>query len=117
MDLQCFLEEALQRGEHIKSKVLEDVFQNRLINRLLKNEKFLNTVVSLLNAKADFEKRIHRKVNALFKLFEIPTREEIRGMESKIHRLENEIETIHRKMLTRSLRRKAAKAVTHHKKR
>jgi hypothetical protein len=31
------------------------------VNQLLKNEKFLNSVVALLNMKSGLEKRVHRK--------------------------------------------------------
>ena len=117
MSLQNFLEQALQRGERIKSQMFEDLMNSGVVNQLLKNEKFLNTVVALLNMKSSLEKRVHRKINFLMKLCEIPTRDEIQGMEKKIRHLETEIEGIHRRVMTQSLRRKAAKAVVHPKKR
>jgi hypothetical protein len=117
MSLQNFLEQALQRGERIKSQMFEDLMNSAFINQLLKNEKFLNTVVTLLNMKSGIEKRVHRKINSLMKLCEIPTKDEIQGMEKKIRHLETEIEGIHRRVMTQSLRRKAAKAVVHPKKR
>jgi len=117
MSVQSFLEQALQRGERIKSQMLEDLMNSGVVNQLLKNEKFLNGVVAVLNFKSGVEKKIHRNINFLMKLCEIPTRDEINGMEKKIRHLETEIESIHRRVLTQSLRRKAAKAVVHPKKR
>jgi len=117
MSVQSFLDEAFERGEKIRSKFLEDLLASRVVNQLLKNEKFLNTVVALLNAKTGLEKKIHQRLQSLFKRLHIPTRDDIRSMESKIHRLESEVEAIQRKAMTQSLRKKAAKKVTHHKKR
>ncbi|MFO1519936.1 MAG: hypothetical protein U1F57_09790 [bacterium] len=117
MSLQVFLEKAFERGEKMKGKVLEDLMNSRLVNQLLKNEKFLNTVVAVLNAKSGIERKVHRKLNFLLKFLEVPTREEIRDMEKKIKQLEHEIETIHRRELSQSLKRKAAKAVVHPRKR
>ena len=117
MSLHNFLEQAFERGERIKSQVLEDLMNSGLVNQLLKNEKFLNAMVGLLNMKSGMEKRLHRNLNFLMKLCEIPTRDEISGMEKKIRHLETEIESIHRRVLTQSLRKKAAKAVVHPRKR
>jgi len=117
MSLQNFLEQALQRGERIKSQMFEDLMNSGFVNQLLKNERFLNTVVTLLNMKSGLEKRVHRKINSLMKLCEIPTRDEIQGMEKKIRHLETEIEGIHRRVMTASLRRKAAKVVVQPRKR
>lgn len=117
MSLHNFFEQALQRGERIKSQMLEDLMNSGMVNQLLKNEKFLNAVVALLNVKSSVEKKIHRNINFLMKMCEIPTRDEIQGMEKKIRHLETEIEGIHRRVLTQSLRRKAAKVVVHPKKR
>ena len=61
MSLQNFLEQALQRGERIKSQMFEDLMNSGFVNQLLKNEKFLNSVVALLNMKSGLEKRVHRK--------------------------------------------------------
>lgn len=117
MDLQKFLDEAMERGEKIKTQMVEGLLNSRFVNQLLKNEKFLNTVVAILNAKSGIERRLHKKLNFILKSLELPTRDDVHGMEKKIHRLENEIETVQRRMMTQRLRHKAAKAVTHKKKR
>src|SRR4029453_1642089 len=117
MSVQSFLDEAFERGEKIRSKFWEDLLASRIVNQLLKNERFLNAVVALLNAKSGLEKKIHRRLQSLLKRLQIPTRDDIRGMESKIHRLEGEVEAIQRKAMTQSLRQKKSKTLTHHKKR
>ncbi len=108
MDLRKFLHDAMEKGEQIRSKVMEDLLQSRLVNQLLKNEKFLNGVVTILNAKTGVEKSIQGKVNSVLKVFEVPTRDEVKAMERKIHKLENEIESLQRLVLSQKLKSKSS---------
>ncbi|MBL7686036.1 MAG: hypothetical protein JNK65_08400 [Deltaproteobacteria bacterium] len=122
MNVQHFLEEAFERGEKMKSQVLEDVLNSKWVTELLKNERFLNAVMLVLNAKTAVEKQVQHRLNHLMKRMELPTRDEIRSMEKKILTLENEIETLQRKNLSQSLKshsikKKAAKVVKHPTKR
>src|SRR4029450_11205872 len=87
MSVHSVLDEAFERGEKIRSKFWEDLLASRVVNQLLKNERFLNAVVALLNAKSGLEKKVHRRLQSLLKRLQIPTRDDIRGMASKIHRL------------------------------
>ncbi len=117
MEPRGFLEEALQRGEKFKSQLIEDIFESRLVGRLLGNKKFLDGVAGLLNAKSKLEENVGKNLHQIFKFLEIPTREEIASMEKKIRLLENTLDNVQRKALSRSLRKKAAKVVTkHHRK-
>lgn len=108
MDLRKFFQDAMEKGEQIKSRFLEDVLQSRFVNQLLKNENFLNTVIAVLNAKTGVERSLQGKINHVLKIFEVPTRDEVKAMERKIHKLEGEIETLQRVVLSQKLRQKPA---------
>ncbi|GEM_PF-2535434 len=117
MDLRKFLHHAMEKGEQIKTKLVEDVLQSRLVNQLLKNEKFLSGVVGLLNAKTGVERKLQGKFNHVLKMLEVPTRDEVKVMERKIHKLENEIETLQRVVLSQKLKNKTTKSTRSHAKR
>ena len=106
MSLQLFLKEAAKRGERIKEKLIEDLLHSEFVNQLLKNKLFVEGIVSILNAKSSLEKTLHHKISALLKVFEIPTGESLQGIERKIHRLENEIEGLHRRVSSQNLKKK-----------
>lgn len=112
MDLRKFLHDAMEKGEQIRTKVLEDLLHSRLVNQLLKNEKFLSGVVTILNAKTGVEKRLQGKLHHVLKMFEVPTRDEVKAMERKIHKLENEIETLQRFVLSQKLKSKSSSKST-----
>jgi hypothetical protein len=116
MGLQNFLAKSLERGEKMKAHLINHVLHSAIVNQLLKNEKFLNGVATVLNAKSGVENKVHRRVNCFLKYFEIPTREEIQNIERKIHRLENEMEGVHRRVLTQSLRKTSHRVSPLHKK-
>jgi len=116
MDLRKFLHDAMEKGEQIRSKFLEELLHSRLVNQLLKNEKFLNGVVGILNAKTGVERNLQGKLNHVLKLFEVPTRDEVKAMERKIHKLEGEIESLQRFVLSQKLKNKPqAKSRSHAK--
>lgn len=110
MDLRRFLNSAMERGEQIRNKFVEDLFQSRFVNQLMKNEKFLNGMVTILNAKTGVEKSLQGKLNHVLKMFEVPTRDEVKAMERKIHKLENEIESLQRSVLSQKLKSKSSKS-------
>lgn len=107
MGLRKFLNDAMEKGEQIRGKVVGDLLRSRFVNQLLKNEKFLNSVVGILNAKTGVEKSLQGKFNHVLKMFEVPTRDEVKAMERKIHKLEGEIESLQRFMLTQKLKNKS----------
>ncbi len=107
MTFQDFLKDAAERGEKIKARFIDELLQSRFINQLLKNKMFVEGIVSILNAKSGVEKSLHHNLNLILKMLEIPTSDTLSGMERKIHRLENEIETLNRKRVTKSLRKKS----------
>lgn len=108
MSLYAFIKEASERGEKIKSKFFEQVVNSQWLNELLKNESIVNGMVAVLNAKNEVEESVQRNMSHVLKYFKIPTEEVVQGMERKIHQLENEIEDIHRRIVTEKLKKKAA---------
>ncbi len=104
MALQDLLTEALSRGEKIKDQMIKQILHSEILDKLLGNEKVLNSLLSVLNSRSKLEKFFEQQLNVLCKLFEVPSREELKGMEKQLHRLENEIEHIHRRILTHRLK-------------
>ncbi len=118
MDLRKFLHDAMEKGEQIRTKVVGELVNSRFVNQILKNEKFLNGVVTILNAKTGVEKSLQGKLNHVLKMFEVPTRDEVKAMERKIHKLENEIESLQRFVLSQKLKSKSSgKSLRSHAKR
>ncbi len=107
MNVRKFLNDAMEKGEQIRGKFVGDLLRSRFVNQLLKNEKFLNGVVGIINAKSGVEKTIQGKMNHVLKIFEVPTRDEVKAMERKIHKLEGEIESLQRFMLSQKLKNKS----------
>lgn len=112
MALQDLLSEALTRGEKIKDQLIKQIVHSQLLDKLLGNEKVLNSLLSVLNSRSKFEKFFEQQLHVLCKLFEVPSREELKGMEKQLSRLENEIEHMHRRLLTQRLRTPSRKATS-----
>ncbi len=103
MSLRTVMEEALQRGEKFKEQILTEVLSSQAVQDLFQNELFLKSLSRVLNTKYEIQKALKSNVRTMLKVFNVPTREEVHSMERKIHRLETEIDGIHRKILTERL--------------
>ncbi len=97
------VEEAFHRGEKIKDQIVSDVLNSQIVNELLQNEFFLRSLAKVLNTKYEISKAVRSNFKIFLKAFNVPSRDEIHIIERKIHRLENEIDGIHRKILTSRL--------------
>ncbi len=112
MSIQRVIEEAMKRGERVRDQFLQDLLDSPLAAQLMKNEKFLNTAMQLFQLKHGIEKKVQGHLGLLMKWLEIPNHDEIRKMEHKLHQLENQIDSIHRQNLMKSLKRKVVKKAT-----
>ena len=103
MSIRTAMEEAFQRGEKIKDQVIDELINSQTINNLLSNELFINSLTKVLNTKYELKRAFKTNFRTMLKAFNVPTRDEINAMERKIHRLETELDGIHRKILTSRL--------------
>ena len=118
MSIRTAMEEAFQRGEKIKEQILHDVMHSEAVGELMQNEYFLRSLSALMNTKYELKKAIRTNLKSVLKIFDLPTRDEINTMERKLHRLETEIDGIHRKVMTARLAKpakSAKRAKTQHK--
>ena len=110
MSLRSAMEEAFHRGEQIKDQFLNDMMNSPTVNNLLQNDLFLRSLTKVLNTKYELKRAFKTNFKIMLRVFNVPTRDEINSMERKIHRLENEIDGIHRKILTTRLAASKSKA-------
>lgn len=115
MSIRTAMEEAFQRGEKIKDQFLEEMMNSPTVSQLMQNDLFLKSLTKVLDYKYELKRAFKTNFKTMLKVFNVPTRDEINTMERKIHRLENEIDGIHRKILTNRLagsKSKKTKAAT-----
>ena len=103
MNIRHAMEEALHRGEKFKDQLFTEVLSSDTVNGLLQNDLFLKSLTKVLNTKYEVERAVRTNIRHVLKALNVPSRDEINTMERKIHRLEHEIDGIHRKILTKRL--------------
>ncbi|MFO1463533.1 MAG: poly(R)-hydroxyalkanoic acid synthase subunit PhaE [bacterium] len=103
MGIRTAMEEAFQRGEKIKEQLIQDVMNSQAVGDLMQNEYFLKSLSALMNTRYELKKALRSNLKSVLRIFDLPTRDEINTMERKLHRLETEIDGIHRKVLTARL--------------
>ncbi len=103
MGIRSAMEEAFQRGEKIKDQLLHDFINSQAVGDLLQNEIFLKSLSKVMNTKYELQKALRSNLKSVLKIFNVPSRDEISNMERKIHRLESEIDGIHRRVMTARL--------------
>ncbi len=103
MGIRTAMEEAFQRGEKIKNQIIHDVMNSQAVGDLLQNEIFLKSLSRVMNTKYELQRAFRSNLKSVLKVFNVPSRDEINSMERKIHRLESEIDGIHRRVMTARL--------------
>lgn len=89
-----FFDQALERGERIKTQMFDEVLESPVVQRLLQNEKLIQGVISLFTAKEKVEKKVQKSVKALFKKFEIPTLTDYSQLAHRLAQLEGSLEEL-----------------------
>lgn len=88
----------------MRTKILEALANSLPVQQLLKSETVTNALGSVLNLRSSLEDFIETKILSTLKVFEVPSRKEIAQMEKKIHHLESELMTMHRRALIKKLK-------------
>ncbi len=94
----------------MRTKVLEALVNSLPVQQLFKSETVTNALGSVLNLKNSVEDFIEKKILDTLKVFEVPSRKEIAQMEKKIHGLESELMTMHRRALIKKLKAPSEKS-------
>ncbi|MBF0491850.1 MAG: hypothetical protein HQM15_03630 [Deltaproteobacteria bacterium] len=88
----------------MRTKILEALANSLPVQQLLKSETVTQTLGSVLNLRTTVENFIEQKILSTLKVFEVPSRKEIAQMEKKIHHLESELMSMHRRALIKKLK-------------
>ncbi len=110
MWFQDVMTEALERGEKIKNQLVKGVLHSKTFEEIISNERVLKSVSKAFTTKHQIEKTLRSNLKKALKFIDIPSREDIRSMQTKINQLENEMDGIHRKIMTKASRPSQAKA-------
>lgn len=103
MGIRDTMEEALQRGESIKDRLLQDILGSKKAQELMQNESFLKSLGKILSTHYEIKDAIRSNLQSFLKNFNLPSRDEVSVMERKVRRLENEVEGIQRKVMANRL--------------
>lgn len=110
MWFQDVMTEALEKGEKIKNQLVKGVLHSKTFEEIISNERVLKSVSKAFTTKHQIEKTLRSNLKKALKFIDIPSREDIRSMQTKINQLENEMDGIHRKIMTKASRPLQAKA-------
>lgn len=98
------MDDALNKGEKIKKKVVKGVLGSKALENVLTNEKVVQGMSKAFTAKADLEKSLRKQLGRALKVFDVPSRADLKNMQNKISQLESEMDGIHRKIMSTKLR-------------
>lgn len=88
MYFKSLLGEALDKGEKIGSEVVEELMKSKTIHDFVTSKNFATTVAKLIETKDEIKRVIGNQVSAIFDLMDLPTRNEIKRIASKVGSLE-----------------------------
>ncbi len=98
MGIRNTMEEALQKGEKIKDQFLSDLMRSQTVNQLLQNEVFLKSLTKVITTKYEIEKSVKTNVKSFLKALNLPSQEDLSTVKRKLHRLEDEMDILNKKV-------------------
>lgn len=91
------LDEAFQKGEQVKEELLVELVHSKMVNELLKSDKFARAVTTLMQTKEEVTKLIQKQVKHILQFIDIPSRSDLEAMDHKLSRLSHELDRVNQR--------------------
>ena len=101
--LREVIEDALARGERLKTDIVGQILKSATLNELLNNKRFAETIARVIQTKEGVTRTINRNVQQALKAMRIPSKQQISAYEKRIESLERRIDTLGRNVLKKKL--------------
>lgn len=115
MKLKSIFDDALDRGEKLKTGLVNELFNSKTVQDLVSNSHFVSAVSRIIETKDEITRVIGKQVKTVFEMMDVPTRAELKRIGLDIGRIEKIIDKVGRnriavKVLTKSPKSKKASA-------
>lgn len=101
--LKEVIEDALAKGERLKTDIVGQILKSATLNELLNNRKFAETIARVIQTKEGVTRTINRNVQEALKAMNIPSRQQISTYEKRIEGLERKIDSLGRSLMKKRL--------------
>lgn len=88
------LDDAFQKGERVKEDILVELVHSKLFSELVKNERFVQAVTSVIRTKDEIAKVLHKQINQVLSFIDMPTRDDVEAMNRRLTQLAHEIDRV-----------------------
>jgi len=106
MTLKDFLEEALVKGESLKSEFLSEIARSRLLRDFSQSDLFARAVSTVIKTKDEVSRFIRDHVKTVMSVMDVPSRSELETLQRRLDQLDRSVEKVGKKAITiRSLRK------------
>ena len=102
--LKEVIEDALERGERLKSDIVRQILSSSTLNELLNNHRFADTIAKVIQSKEIISRVIRRNAVDALKLMHIPSKTDIRAYELRVQKLERQIDSLGRAVMSKQLK-------------
>ena len=103
--LKAWLDQALVKGESLKSELLSEVFDSKVVKELLKSDLFAKAVTTVIKKKDEITEVILTNIKNVMHVMDVPSKKDLKNLSYKVDSLEKAIDRVGRKAITaKSLR-------------
>lgn len=99
MKLKSFFDDAIDRGEKLKSNLVNELFNSKTVQDLVSNSHFVNAVSRIIETKDEITRVIGKQVKNVFEMMDVPTRDELKRLGLDIGRIEKIIDKVGRNQI------------------
>lgn len=105
MAMKSIIDEALSRGKKIKEELVSEVLNAQVLNQMFQSDVFVRAVTTVIKTKEDVSRAIRSNVQHMFDVMDIPTRSDLKKIESKLSALEKNLEKSKRTIAIKTLKK------------
>ncbi|MBU0504575.1 MAG: hypothetical protein ABII18_06790 [bacterium] len=88
MNFKLLLDEAINRGEKIKTEVLAEVLKSKAIKEIVSNKNFISAVTRIIETKDEVKKVIDKQVKTIFDVMDVPTQKDMLNITKQLKKYE-----------------------------
>jgi hypothetical protein len=103
MDIKSIFDEALSRGEKIKSEVVGEILNSKTFQDIISNKNFIKAVSTVIQTKDEVKRAISSQVKHIFQVMDVPSKDELLNVAKKLSHMEKVIEKIGRSRIAVSI--------------
>ncbi len=100
MALKDLIEEAMTKGKDLKDDLLSELLHSKVVSDMAQSDLLMKGLTHILQTKEEVSHVLKKKMQHVFQLMDVPSRNDLSRIEQKLDHLEKTIDRVGKKAIT-----------------